>query len=247
MRNSLLAIAATLCLVASAPPTRAQDPFAPTTPSALRLVTVTGKAEIKVEPDYAILNFTITTLNLDVTKAKEDNDAIVMSARTAAIEKGVKAEDIQLSRINIDPVYESSYYSVNRYKIINYKVRRKFSVKILDLKEFDTILTALVASKVTEIDAQFHSERFLQLRQEAREMAVDAAKAKAEAMAKKLGAEINRVHSIDEQRKLDSFWFEPSISNASNVASDLGANSEQDQAFGRIVVEAEVQVSFELK
>ena len=66
-----------LALLSAAMPAAAQSTIQ-------RTITVTGQAEIKVAPDEVLLSIGVETDNLDIARARADNDARVKAVVAAA-------------------------------------------------------------------------------------------------------------------------------------------------------------------
>jgi uncharacterized protein YggE len=74
----------------------------------VRAVTVTGRAEVRVVPNEAVLSFAVDTTNEDLNISKQENDKIVTAALDAVRELGLDANQIKTDYIKIEPVYANS-------------------------------------------------------------------------------------------------------------------------------------------
>ncbi|MDQ1591016.1 MAG: hypothetical protein QOG71_1643, partial [Pyrinomonadaceae bacterium] len=84
-------------------------------------------------------------------------------------------------------------------------------------------------------------------RDQARDMAMRAAREKASALAAAVGQKIGKAYSIAEDVPSRSFAAQNSTANSFSIDSDGSASSEGTLALGLIKVNARVTVRFELE
>lgn len=218
-----------------------------------RLVTVTGDAEVKVVPDEVIITLGVETDNKELNVAKAENDAKVRDIIDAA--KKLKIEDkyIQTDYINIAPRYKNYW---RKDEFIGYFVRKNISITLKDVSKFEQLLSNVLeagANYVHGID--FRTTELRKHRDEARAVAIKAAREKADALAKELGQAIGKPYKIQEGQI--GWWYgnygwwgaRGGAQMAQNAIQEAGASSESGSsiALGQISVRAQVTVSFELE
>ncbi|BCM91287.1 hypothetical protein IAD21_03153 [Abditibacteriota bacterium] len=219
---------------------------------AQRLVTVTGEADVKIVPDEALLTLGLETSDADLAKAKLLNNERIKGVKAIAAQFKIAPTDVKVDYISIDPNY---WRGKNAFT-----VRRTVTVTVKNVAQFEAILTRMVqnnrANSVQGV--QFRTSQLRKYRDQARELAVHAAKEKATALAHALGAEIGRPYSIREEGAnwwsgYSSYWGGSNFSaNTSN--SQVSVNGSYDGGSpnstltpGQIAVNARITVSFELK
>lgn len=219
-----------------------------------RVISVEGQAEIQVVPDEVVLTLGFESFDPSLQSAKEDNDRRLKAVLDAARRLGVEERHLETDYLSIEP----SYY--NRYKNEDesgFTVRRSLVITLRQIEHFERLLAAALEAGANHVHGvQFRTTELRKHRDQARELAVQAAKEKAIAMAAVLGQEIGRPTRIEERH---SGWYSPyswwwrgrNNSMSQNViqAAPSGGSGASDgpNAPGQIAVSASVTVSFEMK
>ena len=244
----VVAVALVLIGVLSA---RAENPAVPEEP---RLITVTGDAEVRVVPDEVILTLGVETWDKNMDVAKGENDRIVARVLALATEYGIEPEHVQTEYVNIEPRYRDGYYEERDF--IGYFVRKTIVITLRDLSKFEDLLAAALDSGVNYVQGiEFRTTELRAHRDEARALAIEAAREKAVALAGELGQKVGDPHLIQE---VQSGWWSGYNSwwgsrwgglVAQNVIQEVGSSGSAGEgtvAPGQISVNARVMVSFAL-
>jgi uncharacterized protein YggE len=196
MNSKLVAILAVALLLALALGAWTQD--APAASQAPRTVTVTGEAEVRVVPDEVVLTLGVETWDKNLGRAKEQNDRIVAAVLALAGDHGVPAEHVQTDYVSIDPRYKNGYYEERDF--IGYFVRKNVVVTLRDLSAFEPLLSDALEAGVNYVHGvEFRTTELRQHRDEARALAIEAAREKAVALAGVLDQDVGRPLAIQEQ------------------------------------------------
>ena len=222
-----------------------------------RIVSVTGSAEIKVVPDEVVLTLGIETFSTDLGRAKEDNDS--RAAKTLAFAKaaGIESKHIQTDYIHIAPVTRHNYDSGGKRRNIHgFEVRKTIELVLKELVKFEDVLSGCLDAGVTNVHGvQFRTTELRKYRDEARALAIGAAREKALALAGELGQSIGRPRRIEE---VSAGWRHGyNHARWGSYGSNLMQNTVQFRpgpaaemagtiALGQISVTAQVRVSFDL-
>jgi hypothetical protein len=227
---------------------------APASP-ALRSITVTGDAEVKVPPDQVILTLGVETWDKVLATAKQQNDAIVARVLKVAEDHGVAPQHVQTDYISIEPRYRSGTYEPGDF--IGYFVRKTIVITLKDIAAFEQLLSDALEAGATHVHGiEFRTSELRKHRDAARSLAIRAAEEKAIALAGELDQDVGRPTDIREEY---NGWWSPynswwgggwgGFGAAQNVIQESGApqGMESTLAPGQISVNARVTVSFELK
>ena len=234
-------------------------------------INVSGSAEVKVIPDEIYLSVGVETRDQELQDAKKQNDDHVSDALAFLKKSGVKDKDVKTDYIIIQPVYlpnDNSYIDsstglpVSRSKgaltkPLYYLVRKTIGIKLTDIGSFDNILSGLIASGVNDVQGvEFRTSELRKYRDQARTMAVQAAKEKAQAMATELGVKLGKVNTVNENDWGGwNSWSRNGWGGGGggsggmfqNVSQNAGGRSDADaetMSVGQISVSASVGVSF---
>ncbi len=233
------------------------------------MISVSGSAEVKVEPDEAVLTFSVESREEKLDAAVTDNDSKIKSVIEYLKASKVESKNIRTQVISIQPIFESnSPWKGQAYpsplaprivssvppagnnagnkkpkiKPIGFSARRQLSITITDLAAFEGIYRGLIERGVNDVGGvQFHTTELRKYRDQARLKAIRAAREKAEAMAGELGATLASVHSINEG---GITGWQPMLQNSVSVAG--GSGSSGTLAAGLIEINANVSVVFVL-
>ncbi|MGB1013347.1 MAG: SIMPL domain-containing protein [Nannocystaceae bacterium] len=207
-----------------------------------RIISVSGKAVIKTAPDEFVVTVGVDTFDMSLALAKEDNDTRMRDLLAITKEYGLEAKDVRTDDFRIEPRYEGRY--VNR-TFVGYDVHKRLAVVLRDADKLEAVLEDLFAHGANRLDGvTYQSSKAIEKREEARVMAVKAARHKAEAMAKELGQELGRPLKIQENV---AGGFR-GMSNVNNFVSDnySQAGVTETMATGKIEISTRVSVEFEL-
>ena len=220
-------------------------------------ITVNGEAVVKVQPDQIIITFGIETWDKNIMAAKQENNDILKKAVVVIKESGIPDKDIQTDYLSIEPRYGDNYEKRN---FIGYFVRNTFVVTLAEPDKVENLVTGVLQSGVNYIHSiNFQTTEFKKYREQARELALNAAKEKAEKMAGTLGQLIGNPIQISEGYGGANWYYSSwngwgygSRSNymSQNVMQNIESGSgeiSETIAIGKISIKANVNVVFELK
>jgi len=221
-------------------------------------ITVNGEAVVKVQPDQIIITFGIETWDKNIMTAKQENNEIMKKAIVIIKESGIPDKDIQTDYLSVEPRYDDNYDKKN---FIGYFVRNTFVVTLAEPDKVEDLVTGVLGSGVNYIhNIKFQTTEFKKYREQARELALNAAKEKAEKMAGALGQIIGDPLQISEGYGGSNWWYYSSWNGwgygsrsnymSQNVMQNIdGGTGEISEtiALGKISIKANVNVVFELK
>ncbi|HVF67579.1 MAG TPA: SIMPL domain-containing protein [Pyrinomonadaceae bacterium] len=211
-----------------------------------RLVTVAGEAEVNVAPDEVVFDLTVSTFNRELRVAKSQTDEKLKNVVALTKRFGVADADVQTDYINLTPRYRGDNEA---RALLGYSVRKDLVFTLRDVTRAEGLLSELLAGDVTRINTvSFRSSQMRKYRDQARDMAMRAAREKAAALAGAVGQKIGKAYSIEEDSPAPRPYAAQNVmSNASSFESDSSSASEGTLALGRIKISARVTVKFELE
>jgi uncharacterized protein YggE len=154
----------------------------------LPTIQVTGTAEINVVPDEVTFSLKVAKSDKSLIEAKNQNDEnvgkiLALAKRLSIDGKDVKTDFITVAekfdRKKLDP-RDEEYASI----FAGYTVSKTVVVKLRDIKRFEEFFTEIVKIGVTQVsNVTFQSSELRKHKDKAREMAIQAAREKAVAIA----------------------------------------------------------------
>ena len=226
-------------------------------------IVVTGKTEITVEPDYALISvhFSKTDKNLQTAqKASEDGVAKVLEiARRHSIppaDVSTDAISVSMKYLSIrDPnkrIFDDGGDEVGSKTFDGYEVSRTVSLKLSDLSKFQALFNEILKTDPSEVDrVSFETTRLRELKDKARDMAMIAAREKAVAMTRAIGQTVGKALKITEGSNESSYLNSSSAMVSNNTVRAEPTVHVMTQSLtsfspGTVKVEATVTVIFKL-
>jgi uncharacterized protein YggE len=223
----------------------------------LRTIKVSGNAEVMVVPDEVILTLGVESWNVKLITAKTNNDQIVQNVIGVTKEFNIPAKYVQTDYLNVQP----SFDNYEQHALTGYYVRRNVVITLKDLTKFEGLLSAALESGVNYVHGiDFRTTELRKYRDQARDLALQAAQEKAQAMGAKLSQTIGDPLTIEET---NIYWYSPYssywsygvaggmsqnvVQNAPSGGSGNLSQSDEAMAPGQIAVGATVNVEFVLK
>jgi hypothetical protein len=190
-------------------------------------ITVTGTTEVFVEPDEVHISLDVTKLDKDLNIAKKQNDDTTTKILEVTRRFNIPSQNINIRNISAEmkykiirdpkkPVYDEDGDLTGEKIFVGYEVSKTIGIKFLELNKFEELFAELLKTGVTEVNSvSFETSKLRQYKDQARDMALRAAREKATAMAGAIGQTIGKAIRITEG----------TVSNTNLNYSNLSANS----------------------
>jgi uncharacterized protein len=215
----------------------------------LRTINTSGESIVYVEPDEVIVQFAVETRDHSLEKAETQNDEIAAKLVATVKTLGIEDKHIGTSNLNVQILYDNMRDVV----ITGYSVTRGYSVKLNDPKKFKALVDTVLkngANRINGID--FRTKELRKYRDQARAMAIKAAREKAVALAGELDCKPGNPRTISESGGYSGYFGGNSFMNsmAQNSVQSVPSGGEGDDGgalpLGQIAVRANVSVTFDL-
>ena len=215
-----------------------------------------GKGEVFATPDLATISFAIRE-NAGDMKNAQSKVATKENAVLVFLDKnGITKKDIKTENYNSYPKYD---YGIPCYretgmpcrqeapKIIGYEVSENVSVKIHNLAKTGEIVKGIGAVGVSEMNGpNFSIENEDQLKEQARKMAIDEAKAKAEVLSRDLGVRLVRIVNFSENGNYPIMYAKGMMATES-VASAPTPTPTPTLPTGENKITSNVTITYEIR
>ena len=229
---ALLVPTVTSALAAEAPP---------------RTVSTSGEAVVHVVPDEVVVALGVETFATKLEDAKKANDERATRLVKVIKSAGVEERHIQTDVLQLEIRYRSSHPSEG---IEGYYARRAYSVTLKEPKKLEALLDAALTSGANQILwISYRTTALRKHRDQARQMAIKAAKEKAVALAAELECTVGAPRTISEGHAgYVGYYgrFNAMAQNTMQVAGGEAAEGGEPTPFGQIAVNANVSVTFDL-
>ena len=162
---------------------------------------VTGRGETFATPDAATLRLGAVAEDEQAANAQAQVNEIMQRALKSLRDLKVPRDKIKTTGLSLSPVYEQQERprGITRPRIIGYRARNTLQVDVQDLQMIGRIIDAGVAAGANQIEGlSFQLKKDQQARREALRLAVEEARAKADAIADAMGIRIKGVYEVIE-------------------------------------------------
>ncbi|ASX11514.1 hypothetical protein CK627_12350 [Aeromonas dhakensis] len=202
--------------------------FAIEVPQAPHLV-VSGYAEQKAEPDMLTLNVSVTALEKQGIKAKQQVDGKVAAFFGQLEGLGIKRTDVEAGNLVISPEYQ--YPQNKKPELVGYRAQRQLAVKLYQLDKLSELMdTALKAGLESVSQIEYGLKAPQAMKEQARLGAVEDARSKAESLAKAFGMKLGKVYSVEYRNNTPMPIYSRALKAAAmSPAADMMENSYQQQ------------------
>lgn len=225
--------------------------------SASNTISVSGEGEVFAAPDIANISFTVRESAVKVADAQDKVTKKIKTALASARKLGVADKDIKTENYSSYPKYEwqdgtVSCMSLNcppsrpgKQVIVGYEVSQMVTLKVRNLESVNKLVDALATTGVTEMQGpNFAIDDEDGLKAQARKIAIDKARAKAEVLARDLGVTLVRVVSFSEGGNYPIYARAMSAGMEKGIGGDVGA-PEIPQGENKIT--SNVTVTYEIR
>ncbi len=224
--------------------------------TASNTISVSGMGEVFAVPDIATFSVSVQEEAKEVEVAQETATEKTNDIIAYLKAEGIEDRDIKTTDYNVYPQYDwvqeaerAGIVTPGRQVLRGYQVSQTISVKVRDTEKAGGLLSGVGsrgASNVSGLSFTIDDEDALKA--EARQLAIDEAAAKAEALADQLGVEIVRVVGFNE----DSYGY-PVYAARGGVAMDMAYSEEAKMApapelpVGENKITSNVNVTYEIR
>jgi len=207
-----------------------------------RVVRVVGTSEVKVTPDVAVISIGVEKQNASASLAKRAADDAARRILADLRANGIAEKDMQTTFLSLQPQFNYR----KGMRISYFVASQTLSITLRDLSRLDAVVESLIKAGANQVDSiDYQTSDLRKYRDQARDLAVKAAREKAQALAHALGQEVGKAYSIDEVPEPANSY---STGLMSNATSELTRSRQMGPttAPGEKKIFASVVVSFDL-
>ncbi len=207
-------------------------------------IQVSGESTLNVDSDKAEIVLGVETQEKSALDSQQGNAEIMEKVMNALKNNGIKKEDIQTYRYNVEPIRNWNSEKGNYYEIIAYKTTHMVRIKTTDLDNVGKVIDASASAGANVFEGVsfgLTDEKQIEYRNKVLKEASKNARAKADSIADGLGIKIKGV-----LRASESSYYYPVYRTYDMVKASGGAmEATTEVSPGMIQVSATVSVSYE--
>jgi len=208
-----------------------------------RTINVNGKAEIKAEPDRAIIRFSVENKNKELNKAKQEVDQTVSNILVMTKNLGIDKKHVKSAQVISRPEYN---WKSKKRELVGYYVSRQIEINLQNLDNLGELIHQATEVGITNMNSpQFYSSRKEEIYREALVTASKNAKANAKVLADALDTKLGDVHQINAT---NVYYNQPQMAQPRmrSMAKNAEMAPQETYQAGEITVVADVNVVFDI-
>ncbi|MFZ5974930.1 MAG: SIMPL domain-containing protein [Bacillota bacterium] len=199
-------------------------------------ISVSATGEVSMKPDMATVSLGVFTQKATAKQAQQENAQIMTKVMSAVTGAGIRQEDIKTVQYSVYPAY-----SYTETRVANYDVTNVIQFETGDVNKVGEVLDAAAnAGANTSFSVTFGLKDDAKAYQQALELAVKNAQAKAEKIASAAGRGVGAARSINETKTSDVIY-------ESYAAADKSTSSQIPVSAGTLKVQATVDIVYDWK
>ncbi len=157
---------------------------------------VTGEGKVSVKPDSARVSAGVTANGPSVVQVQDQMNSIINKVTAAIKAQGIESTDLQTSTYNVNPRYD---YSAGTQKINGYEARTSLTINVKDINKLNAVIDAATGAGATNVsNLGFQNADNQQALDQARKLAVEDAKKKAQNIAGIAGFQLGKIVNYSE-------------------------------------------------
>jgi uncharacterized protein len=217
-------------------------------------ITVSGLGERYVQPDLALVNFTVTTEEKTVRQAMEENAEDMNNVIQAIDDLGIAKKDIQTTNFNLSPRYEwhrdeeeKEIYSSGERVLVSYEVTQTLQVKVRDLSEIGEVIDGATSAGANQVNRfELTVEHPEEIREEIRLQAVEKAKESAKELASQLGSHLGKLIEVRFNSEIPPLVWEKNLYADFEVAMGGGGAPEPQIETGENLIQETAYLTYKI-
>ncbi len=241
---------------ATGTPQAASATSSPSACDSRRSIQVTGTAVVNVAPDRALVQLGVQSNATTVRAVEQSNSTATQAVIKAVRSLGIDAQDIATDWYVIEPIYED-YDSLY---IKGYRISNMVAITVRDVSQASRVIAAALQTGANQvINVEFYTSDLRKYRDQARDMAMKAAREKAQALGQTAGAEIDCILTVNENSwssyngwwpgrgQSQNLWTQNAVQNVAPSSGPSASTGDEPISLGKISVRADVSAVFSLK
>ncbi len=210
--------------------------------------TVNGSGTVYAKADIANMNVGFRTERRQTAaEATEENTEKMNEILKALRDLGIESKDIKTSSYSLNPVY--NWTERDGQKLAGYEVYQAVSLKIRDLEIIGDVISKTTEKGANQVgNITFTIDDEYELKNTARELAIEKAKEKAELIASQTGMKLGKIKGVHENSYAPIGIYDYSNARQEMAYDGLGSSAPSPSIeAGQNEVKVEVTLVYEIK
>lgn len=163
-----------------------------------QVITVSGTGEVYAAPDVGLVDISVKTEAKNVATATTNNSTKMNDIISFIKSQSIEDKDIKTTGFNINPLY-SWEDKTGKRNLTGYEVTQTINVKIRDLAKVGSLISGATEKGANDIGSlSFIVDDDEKVKEEAKNLAIKDAQAKAKNLEKALGVKMVKIINFSE-------------------------------------------------
>ena len=210
---------------------------------------ISGSGTVYAKADIANMNVGLKTeVKKTAAEATKENSDQMNEILVVLKDLGIEAKDIKTSSYSLNPVY--NWTEKDGQKLSGYEVYQSVTLKIRDLEKIGDIIAKTTEKGANQVGGiNFTIDDEYELKNEARELAIEKAKEKAELIAAQTGMKLGKIVGVYENSYSPVMAYDYSNARKEMAADEAlgGGIVAPGIEAGQNEVKVEVTLMYEVK
>ncbi|TKB44125.1 SIMPL domain-containing protein [Thalassotalea mangrovi] len=204
-----------------------------------RHISITGSASLTTIPDLAVIELNVESVKDTSFDAKRDVDLKVNNFLKGLPDFNISNKDVSASNIVTEPNID---YSDEGEPLVNgYVASRTLKVTLSQLKDLNKLLNFALSAELNEIeDIVLKSTKANSLRKEAKKLAIQDAKDRANELAEAFDSQLGKIYSINEMRNSSNYEYKYGANESIEMIEVTGSRVKKVDLVPGKYLEAEI-------
>lgn len=160
-------------------------------------ISISGEGKVYTKSDIAMISFSVVSEGKRVVDVQNENTRKTNQVIKFLKESGIEEKDIKTTTYSLYPQY--SYEEGRAPRIVGYSITQALEAKIRKLDKIGEILEGATLNGVNQIGSlYFKVDKDEEFKEQARKLAIEDAKKKAENLASQLGVKLIKISGYSE-------------------------------------------------
>jgi uncharacterized protein YggE len=189
------------------------------------VMTVNGQATLEVSPDCADMTVTISSDHLIPGSAAKSLEAKKLALIASLQKLGIENGQVKLSYLNLDPIYAQNPQGWAMLKVATYRASITLTATTRDFSKIGDMMSVAASAGASSMSTAFRRSDLPELKKKVRDMALTAAKEKAQQTASTLGIKLGRITAVAENQGgyMWSSQYFPQVANSMDTVNNQAA------------------------
>lgn len=219
-------------------------------------INVSGEGEVFAIPDVGKVTFSVVSTAKTAGEAQETSATDMNRIIEALEDAGVEEKDIKTSNYSLYPKYEYQRQVVNcitvpcppigRQVQTGFEVNQSVNVVIRDTEKAGELIATAGELGATNISSlRFEVEDMDEVREEARELAIKDARAKAKKLAKDLDVRLVKIVNYNDNQGRG--FYDGGIATLEAFGGDVAVKTAPQLPVGETKVTSQISITYEIR